>query len=205
MTMISIAGLVAAMLVLAITPGPGVFATISKSLATGFRQTLPLVAGIVVGDLIFLLFAVLGLAAIAEMFSSLFLLVKYLGATYLIWLGVRLWRSSPESHAKSKLTDSSHKSSFFAGLSITLGNPKVVLFYLGFLPTFVDLARLSPADVLLVALVVSSVLGAVMLAYAWSASRARHWLATPIARKRLNRSAGTIMAGTGVALLAKAE
>ncbi|OOY34834.1 LysE family translocator [Solemya velum gill symbiont] len=139
MTIISTLGLALAMFLLAITPGPGVFATVSKALASGFRHTLPVIMGIVVGDLVFLLFAIYGLAAIAETFNALFTVIKYLGAAYLIWLGVRLW------HARISLTDiteanyQSGKQSFLGGLSITLGNPKVILFYLGFLPTFVNL------------------------------------------------------------------
>jgi len=92
-TLISILGLAAAMFLLAITPGPGVFATVSKALASGFRHAVPVVAGIVVGDMVFLLFAIYGLAVIAETFSFMFTVVKYFGGAYLIWLGIRLWRS----------------------------------------------------------------------------------------------------------------
>ncbi|KHF25105.1 LysE family translocator [Solemya velum gill symbiont] len=203
MTIISTLGLALAMFLLAITPGPGVFATVSKALASGFRHTLPVIMGIVVGDLVFLLFAIYGLAAIAETFNALFTVIKYLGAAYLIWLGVRLW------HARISLTDiteanyQSGKQSFLGGLSITLGNPKVILFYLGFLPTFVNLGTLATIDVAIVALVVSFVLGSVMLFYAFTASRARLLFKSETAQSRMNKTAGCAMITTGAILLTK--
>jgi threonine/homoserine/homoserine lactone efflux protein len=204
MTILSILGLAAAMFILAITPGPGVFATVSKALSSGFRHAVPVVIGIVVGDLIFLLLAIYGLSVIAETFGSLFTVIKYLGGGYLIWLGIKLWRSNP---VKSDITESksqSGKYSFLGGLSITLGNPKVILFYLGFLPTFVDLNMLSSIDVAVVAFVVSLVLGSVMLFYAFTASRARQLFKSESAQNKMNKTAGSVMICTGAILLSKA-
>ncbi len=203
MTILSILGLAAAMFILAITPGPGVFATVSKALSSGFKHAVPVVIGIVVGDLIFLLLAIYGLSVIAETFGSLFTIIKYLGGGYLIWLGIKLWHSNP---IKSDITESksqSGKYSFLGGLSITLGNPKVILFYLGFLPTFVDLNILSSIDVAVVAFVVSLVLGSVMLFYAFTASRARQLFKSESAQNKMNKTAGSVMIGTGAILLSK--
>jgi threonine/homoserine/homoserine lactone efflux protein len=203
-TLVSILGLAAAMFLLAITPGPGVFAAVSKALASGFRHAVPVVAGIVVGDLVFLLFAIYGLAVIAETFSLIFTAVKYFGGVYLIWLGIRLWRSTPASLEIAESISQSKRFSFFGGLSITLGNPKVILFYLGFLPTFLDLQSLTNLDIAVVAFVVSVVLGAVMLLYAFMASRARELLKSERAQNRMNRTAGSVMIGTGAVLLTRA-
>lgn len=203
MTILSILGLAAAMFLLAITPGPGVFATVSKALSSGFKQAVPVVIGIVVGDLIFLLFAIYGLSMIAEAFSGLFTLIKYIGGGYLIWLGIKLWRSNPSETDIEESNLQSSKYSFFGGLSITLGNPKVILFYLGFLPTFLDLKVLSTLDIVIVAFVVSLVLGAVMLFYAFTASRARLLFKSKSAQNKMNKTAGSVMIGTGVVLLSK--
>jgi threonine/homoserine/homoserine lactone efflux protein len=97
----------------------------------------------------------------------------------------------------------SRRYSFLGGLSITLGNPKVILFYLGFLPTFLDLPALSNFDILVVAAVVALVLGSVMLVYAFMASRARQVLKSEHARTRMNKTAGSVMIGTGAVLLSK--
>ncbi len=203
MTIFSILGLAAAMFLLAITPGPGVFATVSKALSSGFNHAVPVVIGIVVGDLIFLLFAIYGLSLIAETFSELFTIIKYIGGGYLIFLGIKLWFSTPSKTDIAELKPQSKKFSFLGGLSITLGNPKVILFYLGFLPTFVDLKTLSNTDIALVAFVVSLVLGSVMLFYAFTASRARQLFKSESAQNKMNKTAGSVMIGTGAILLSK--
>ncbi len=204
MTLFSIFGLAAAMFLLAITPGPGVFATVSKALSSGFKHTVPVIIGIVAGDLIFLLFAIYGLAAIAESFNTLFLLIRCLGSGYLVWLGIKLWRSTPAGIDVLTIKSQSHKYSFLGGLSITLGNPKVIIFYLSFLPTFIQLDQLSTVDVVIVASVVSLVLGGVMLFYAYTASRTRELFKSANAQKIMNKTAGTAMIGTGALLLSKA-
>ncbi|MDC9714419.1 MAG: LysE family translocator [Gammaproteobacteria bacterium] len=203
MAILSILGLAAAMFLLAITPGLGVVAIISKALSSGFKHAIPMVIGIVVGDLIFLLFAIFGLSMVAEAFSELFTLIKYFGGGYLIWLGVKLWQSNSSKSDMTALKLQSKKHSFWSGLSITLGNPKVILFYLGFLPTFVNLQLLSSLDVAIVALVVSVVLGSVMLFYAYTASRARRFLKNGSAQNKMNKIAGSVMIGTGAVLLSK--
>jgi threonine/homoserine/homoserine lactone efflux protein len=203
MSIYSVLGLSVAMFLLAITPGPGVFATVSKALASGFRHTIPVIIGIVMGDLVFLLFAIYGLSAIAETFNTLFMVIKYLGAGYLVWLGIKLWRTRPEKVDVTASQSRSGKYGFLGGLSITLGNPKVILFYLGFLPTFLDLSSLTTLDVGVVALVVSVVLGAVMLFYAFTASRARKLFKNDSAQQKLNRVAGSAMIGTGAILISR--
>lgn len=203
MTVYSILGLAVAMFLLAISPGPGVFATVSKALSSGFRHAVPVVMGIVVGDPIFLLFAIYGLSMIAETFSTLFILIKYMGGGYLIWLGIKSWRSNPSKTdiAGSKLQ--STKLSFFGGLSITIGNPKVILFYLGFLPTFLELKILSTLDIAIVAFVVSLVLGSVLLFYAFTASRVRLLFKSESAQNKMNKTAGGVLISTGAVLLSK--
>jgi len=161
------------MLLLAIIPGPGVCAVVARALASGFKHSAIIVLGIVVGDLIFLLSAIYGLASIAENAHGIFLLIKYCGSAYLIYLGIKLWRSKAENIEVQGIQEFSWKSNFLTGLFITLGNPKVIFFYLGFLPSFVDLAFLSHADVIAIALLVSIILAATMLVYAYAAASTR--------------------------------
>lgn len=108
----SILGLLAAIFLLAITPDLGVFATVSKVLSSGFNHAVPVVIGIVVGDLIFLLFAIYGLSLIAETFSWLFSIIKYIGGGYLIFLGIKLWRSTPSKTDIAELKLQSKKFNF---------------------------------------------------------------------------------------------
>jgi threonine/homoserine/homoserine lactone efflux protein len=203
MTLVSILALAGAMFLLAATPGPGVFVTVARSLASGFGHAAVVVAGIVTGDLVFLLLAIYGLASFAELLGDFFLFVKIAGGLYLVWLGVRIWNSKPKAIEVHGVRELSWKQNFLSGLVITLGNPKVILFYLGFLPTFLDLTTLSTGDVVIVATVVSLVLASVMLVYAWSAARARELLRSSRAKRIMNRSAGGVMLATGSVLIIK--
>ena len=204
MTPLSFLGLCTAMLILAASPGPGVFATVSRSLATGFRSSLPVILGIVIGDIIFLMLAVFGMAAIAHTLGGLFVGVRIAGGLYLIWLGIRTWVSRPRAYFPDPgQAGWSDTGGLLSGLLITLSNPKVILFYCGFLPTFMDLSALSTVDLLLAAVAIASILAAVLAVYAYLTGRARQVLSSPRALKRINRIAGGIMVTTGIAVAAR--
>ena len=203
MSLISLFALAGAMLFLAITPGPGVFATVARALASGFKKSTMVILGIVIGDLIFLLLAIYGLSEIAENLHEVFLTIKYIGAAYLIYLGIALWKACPKKMEIENAKELSWKGNFLSGLFITLGNPKVILFYLSFLPTFVDLSSLSNSDVLAIASIVTLVLGTTMLVYAFTASKARSMFQSSKSRRMMNRSAGGVMIATGTVLAIK--
>lgn len=201
MTPVSMLSLALAMLVLAASPGPGVFATVSRAMVSGFRPALMLIAGIVAGDLIYLMFAVMGLSAVAQTFGGLFTVIKICSGAYLIWLGIRIFFSNPSDGFDTSCETKPNSGNFFSGLLITLSNPKVILFYCGFLPAFTDLSALKPSDIIIVSGIVASVLTAVLSTYAYMASQARHLFSGRKAVKRMNRAAGGIMAATGAAIV----
>lgn len=203
MSIYSLTALAGAIFILAVTPGPGVFAVVARSLASGFSHSAVVVAGIVFGDLVFLLLAGYGLSAMADLLGDLFSLVKYGGALYLIYLGLRIWFSQPESSGIQADGTASWKRNFTSGLVITLGNPKVILFYLGFLPTFLDLQHLTDREILLAAAVVGTVLAMVLLGYGYAADRARILFTGRRSLKNLNRCSGTVMISGGLLILAR--
>lgn len=203
MSSLSILSLALAMFVLAATPGPGVFATISRSLASGFVPSLGVIAGIVTGDIIFLLFAILGMSVIAQLMGNLFVVIKIIGGAYLVFLGVKIWISKPMPVQEAKEKKSMRYGNYLSGLGITLSNPKVILFYCGFLPTFMDLSSLGLLDIGMVAITVSLVLSSVLIFYAYLANRARLFFSSTRSVKLLNRTAGGVMIATGVAIAAK--
>ena len=189
------------MLVLAASPGPGVFATTARALASGFRPAFAVIWGIVLGDIIFLLFAAFGLSMVARIVGNLFFLVKVCGGLYLVWLGIKIWRQKQHPDLNNQEpTDHSKWGNFAGGLFITLSNPKVILFYCGFLPTFVDLSALTRLDLALLVGIITVVLSGVMSIYGYLASRARRMFASERAVKRLNRAAGGVMMAAGVAI-----
>ena len=201
MSIVSALGLSIAMVILAASPGPGVFATVARALASGFKPSLAVIWGIVLGDIIYLLLATFGLSVVAHALGDLFLIVKICGGAYLVWLGIRLWTRQPEPPSpQENVSHSTIPGNLASGLVITLSNPKVILFYCGFLPTFLDLSTLTVVDLAAVVAIVTIVLGSVLGIYAFLASRARRIFTNKRAVRRLNRPAGSVMIAAGVAM-----
>ena len=144
MTLTSAITLFATMIFLAAIPSSSVALVIARSASKGVTHGLAAASGIVAGDLIFIFLAVLGLNIIAETMAGLFTLIKYLGACYLIWMGLSLIRARPRSLTYNAATlDNKLISSFAAGLFLTLGDLKAIVFYVSFFPSFVDLESLN--------------------------------------------------------------
>ncbi len=202
MTFSSVAALFGAMVVLAFIPSVSVLTVSARSAASGFIHGAFTTIGILTGDIVFILVAVLGLTILAETMGGLLFLVKYLGGAYLIWLGIKLWRSVPKSRKAEEVVESSLLSSFLTGLFITLGDQKAILFYLGFFPAFVDLSAISYFDTSIIILIAIAAVGGVKLVYAFMADRAG-LLFSPTAYRGLNIAAGSVVIGVGVFLVAK--
>jgi threonine/homoserine/homoserine lactone efflux protein len=193
------------MIVLAIVPSVSVLAVTARSAAFGFSHGLFTALGIVVADILFILVAVYGLALIAEMMGDQFRLIQYLGAAYLIWLGISLWRADVKTRASDQLRQSSWLSSFLTGLLITLGDQKAILFYLGFLPAFVDLATMTPLDTLIIIFSAILSVGGAKVVYAFFADRASVLLKDSGALHGINVLAACVMIAVGIALLLKTQ
>ena len=193
------------MLILAASPGPGVFAVVSRSISSGFRKSLFMIGGIVTGDLLYLTFAIFGLTIIARTMSDLFQIIRILGGLYLLWTGYKTFRSpvNEEMELSGGNEDVSNLSVFVSGLLITLSNPKVILFYCGFLPAFVDLNSLKLNEGAIIITLVMLILGSVMSGYSRLADSAGKLVRSGKGRKRLNRGAGGIMMTAGAALILK--
>lgn len=182
------------------SPGPAVAAVIARVLATGLARTAPFIWGVVVGDLVWFALVALGLAAIAQNFHILFLVTKYAGAAYLLYLAYKLW-TAPASEPKAATQPSGEGVNLFlGGLALTLGNPKVMVFFVSILPLVVDLANVTPLIALEVSVLIILILSMAMWTYALAADRARRWIGSPRAMKMVNRSTGAVMAGAAVAV-----
>lgn len=203
MTIYSAIALAGATFLLGITPGLGVFATISRAIASGFANALFVVAGIVIGDVVYLLVAIYGLGFIATTMGELFGLIKYIGGAYLIYLGYKIYTNEVSSANILKVPKLSWRTNFSSGLLITLGNPKVIVFYLSFLPAFMELETLSSADIVATVLIVSATLSCVLSSYAYMASKAKEIFKSSSAMTRLNKISGVAMVGAGTMLILK--
>lgn len=207
MTFESGLALAGTLFILAIVPGPGVMAVTGCALGRGTAAALAMTAGVVIGDLVYLSFAVFGLAVLAHVLGDLFVVVRFAGAGYLIWLGIKLWRSSgvvaPEADTPAQSKGRGLWRPAATGLAVTLGNPKAIAFYLGLLPTFIDLTSVSGQDFAWLVAITVAVIGGSVGAYAVAAGRARDALRKTERVRALNRTAGTIMIGTGFVLAAR--
>ena len=185
-------------------PGPGVTALVARALGSGFRSSLFMALGLVVGDLTYLTAVVLGLAFVAQTFGVVFLVIKWLGVAYLAWLAWSFWNSGITAETvEAKKGKGDAISSFLAGLTVTLGNPKTMIFYLALTPTLVDLRTITAADYGILALCTIVVLLVVLVPYLALAAKARWFLQTPRALKALNRTAAAFMAGAAAAIAAR--
>ncbi|WP_438480442.1 LysE family translocator [Oleiharenicola lentus] len=182
-------------------PGPGIFAVVSCAIGRGFREALAMIGGLILGDLIYFTLAVLGMAALARSMGELFIAVKLTGAAYLIWLGVKLWRERPAALVSSETAGPGkrgYRRSFVGGFLVTISNPKTIAFYAGLLPTFIDLGKISASDAVAMAGIVVLTVGAIPAVYAYAAASSRRFFNSPSRLRLLNRTAGTMLIGSGV-------
>ena len=192
----------ATLLVAAGSPGPGMAALVARVIAYGPVGALPFAAGLILGDLVWLAVAVLGLALVAQTFVAVFLAIKLAGAAYLLYLAYRMWTAVPMT-PDLVVERGAGLHLLVAGLALTLGNPKVVAFYLALLPNLIDLGDVGLVGYLELAGVSVVVLSGVLGAYVAAAARARRLFRTPRAMRLLNRAGGTVMAGAAVAVVVK--
>ncbi len=185
------------------TPGPGVLAVVSRALSSGFLHAFFMSIGMVFGDIIFLLLAIFGLSVIASAYSTIFTIIKILGGIYLIYLGFRVYMSKTSHFNTGTIKSKNFINDFISGLFITLGNPKVIAFYIGFLPTFVNLSKLTYKDTCLVVSLVLSTLLTILVSYAYFASKAKIAIKKPKIQNILNKTSGGIMMLIGGLLILK--
>ncbi|MEQ1950256.1 LysE family translocator [Mesorhizobium sp. CN2-181] len=203
----TVAGFIAysgALALAAAIPGPGVTALVARALGSGFRSSLFMSLGLILGDLTYLTAVVLGLALVAQTFGMVFLVVKWFGIAYLAYLAWTFWSSgiTPEN-VEARKGKGGLVSSFVAGLTVTLGNPKTMIFYLAITPTIVDLKTITLADYGVLCVLTVVVLLVVLVPYLALAAKARWFLKTPRALKALNRTAATFMAGAALAIASR--
>jgi threonine/homoserine/homoserine lactone efflux protein len=186
-----------------VTPGPGVAAVIARAMATGHRRTLPFILGMVCGDLVWFGLVVSGLAVLAQNFYLVFTVIKYAGAAYLLFLAWKLWRAPATSPEEQVYVKGEGLRLAAGGLSMTLGNPKTMVFFLAILPQVVALENMTGLAILELCLLMAVILTAIMMGYALLAARARRFVASPRQMKLVNRATGGVMAGVAVAVAAR--
>jgi len=182
------------------SPGPGIAALVARVVGKGLHGVAPFIAGYVVGDLIWLSLAASGLEVLAHRFAILFVAIKYCGALYLLYLALAMWRAGP-AHATPPPPQATSAGRLFLGsLSLTLGNPKVIVFFLSIMPLAIDVSTLGLAAFIELGAICAVILSSVLFAYALAANRARRFLASPRAMRVANRGLAGVLAGAAVAV-----
>lgn len=192
---------VAASTALLLIPGPTVLLILSYALSQGRRVALATVAGVALGDLLAMSASLAGLGAVVLASAAIFTALKWIGAVYLVWLGIKLFRGADNASLGSmeQATPASAASVFAHAAMVTTLNPKSIVFFIAFVPQFIAVDReLIPQFVILIATFVG--LAAInALAYALLANRLRARIARPSVLRWLARCGGGVLIAMGVA------
>jgi threonine/homoserine/homoserine lactone efflux protein len=204
MDLASLTLFVGALFVAAASPGPGIAAIVARVLGRGMNGAVAFTAGVALGDVVWLTVAILGLAVVAQSFNAVFLVIKYAGVAYLLYLAWKLWTAPVQAgEIAADTSDVKPVRLFLAGLAVTIGNPKVMVFYLALLPNIIDLEAVTILGWLELSAVTLGVLALVFGGYVALAARTRRLFTSPRAMRMVNRGTGAVMASAAVAIAAK--
>lgn len=188
----------AALFVNASSPGPSVAALVARVLSRGLGSVLPFLLAMWIGEALWLVAAVLGLGLIAQTFGMAFTVVKFVGIGYLLFLAWKMWRAPLEVEAGTLPERQGGLRMFLTGMALTIGNPKIMVFYMALLPTFIDLGQVTALGLAELVAVALGVMMTVDLAWAFSAAWARGWLQSPLAVQIANRTGATALGGAAL-------
>jgi threonine/homoserine/homoserine lactone efflux protein len=204
MNILDTLALCAIMLTLAVIPSTSVALVVTRSATSGVPHGIAVSVGIVLGDLIFALLAILGLTALSELMGTLFLLIRYAAGVYLIWFGVNLIRSRNQT-LKLDQTSSTKGllASFLSGLLVTLGDVKAIFFYASLFPTFLEPSTLGYAEISWILGIIIVTVGGVKLSYALLAQQVANMTRRFSIAKQAKVTSGSLMIGTGTYLIVR--
>ena len=188
--------------VLLVIPGPTILLVVSYALGQGWRAALPMAVGVALGDFTAMTLSMLGVGAILSASAGLFTALKWAGAAYLIWLGVKLWRAGGGLDAAPKTGAAAPLRLIDHAWLVTALNPKSITFFVAFLPQFLDRAGDVPRQMLIFGTTFLVLAFANALGYGFAASRARGVLSNARAMGVVNKVGGGLLIGAGVATVA---
>jgi threonine/homoserine/homoserine lactone efflux protein len=200
MTLTSLFVFACALFVAAGSPGPSVAALVARVISKGARDVLPFLAAMWLGEAIWLTCAVAGLAAIAETFHYAFVAIKWLGVCYLLYLAWKMWFASPDSGGETLPDAQSPLKLFLAGMTVTLGNPKIMMFYMALLPSIIDIRVVTMVGWAELVATMFLVLIVIDISWALLAAKARGFLKSRRAVRMANRASAGTMAGAAMAI-----
>ncbi|WP_130279466.1 LysE family translocator [Rhizobium sp. OAE497] len=200
MTLTTLLVFAGALFIAAGTPGPSVAALVARVISKGARDVLPFLFGMWAGDAIWLTCAIAGLSAIAETFYHAFVVIKWLGILYLLYLAWKMWFAKPDVEEEELPQARSRGRMFLTGLAIALGNPKIMMFYIALLPSIIDIRAVSFGGWAELVVTLLVVLAVVDFTWMFLAAKARSFLKSRRAVMIANRASAATMAGAAMAI-----
>lgn len=182
-----------------IIPGPTIILVISQSIRHGKKAAIPLVLGVLLGDFTAMTASLLGLGAVIATSATVFSIFKWIGAVYLIYLGIKMFNSNPQNIPEYKKSEDKPLKSFFKdSYIVTALNPKSIAFFVAFLPQFINPAKTLLPQLLLLGttFLILAVINAAL--YAVFAVRLNKKIKHPIVQKWFNRCGGSALIGAGI-------
>lgn len=192
-------GFLLAAILVAVTPGPGAAISMSTGMRHGYRAALVVILGLQLALVLQLAIVAVGLGALLATSEAAFTLLKFLGAGYLIWLGIQKWRAPPLPIDGGRLMPPS-RGLFMQGLLVNLSNPKAIVFICALVPPFIDVNRAQLPQYLVIAVTLCATDMVVMSSYALAAARLGRWLGKPDFVRLQNRVFGGLFVSAGVLL-----
>lgn len=196
------AAFAAASAVLLVIPGPTILLVVSYALGQGWRTALPMAVGVALGDFTAMTLSMLGIGALLAASATVFTIVKWIGAAYLIYLGIKLFRAGGALDAKPRTDAASAAKMMAHAWIVTALNPKSITFFVAFLPQFLDRNGDFWTQMLIFELTFLTLAFANAFGYALVAARARSVVSNPRAIRIFNRTGGTLLVGAGIAAAA---
>ncbi len=194
---------VVAATVLIISPGPSVMLVLSHSMSAGARRAMFTISGEALSHALFLGITTLGLAPVMLASAELFSWMKWVGAAYLVWMGIQQWRAGSAPSLPSVRAHSPASWSFFLqGFTVDMTNPKALVFYAAFFPPFLDASTPATPQLAVLGTTFLLIFVVVSIAYALLAARTRKVFRRPAQLRVLNRVTGSLLVGAGMALSA---
>ena len=183
-----------ALFILFLTPGPVWVAMLARALSGGFHAAWPLALGVVVGDVLWPILAVLGVSWLVSQFEGFLDVLRIVASVMFLVMGVLIIKHRNKTiSSDSRLTRPGAWAGFVAGLIVIIGNPKAILFYMGMLPGFFDLTKITSADIAIIALISAIVPFCGNLILALFVGKIRTLMTSPAALRRTNVVAGCLL------------
>ena len=183
-----------------LSPGPAVMAIVSTSIGEGRRAGLAMAAGVFAGSFTWAMAASIGLAALLTHYAGVLQAVKIAGGLYLLYLAYKAWTAPAEAPKPAAAARGEGVRLFLGGIALTLGNPKVMVFFVSILPLVVDLSAITPLLFVEIAVLTMVIINTTLLGYAYAADRARRLVSSPQTMRRINRFTGGVMAGAATVI-----